>query len=120
MLDVSVEYLDDSVILCCHGKIVRGAESAILCAALRHYQESVILDLSQVDTIDAAGVGALIALQTAGIYLKLANPNLGVRNVLRITGLESVFEIFETPLTQPAIASLGSEAKINGIEATAS
>jgi anti-anti-sigma regulatory factor len=33
-----------------------------------------VLDLTQVDAIDAAGIGALASLQAAGVYLKLMNP----------------------------------------------
>ena len=93
MLSVMVKNLGDTVSLHCAGRIVRGEETAILCAAVRQYGQNVSLDLSQVDGIDAAGVGALIALQAAGIYLKLVNPPKVVREVLKVTGIESVFEI---------------------------
>jgi len=36
-----------------------------------------------------------VALQAAGIYLKLMNPAESVRSMLRLTGLQSVFEICE-------------------------
>jgi anti-anti-sigma factor len=93
MLCVTVEDLKNNVILHCEGRIVRGYETAILCAAVRHEGKNITLDLSQVEAIDAAGVGALISLQAAGIYLQLLDPVKAVREVLRITGLESVFEI---------------------------
>ena len=93
MLSVTVEDLGEVVILRCLGRIVRGAETAILCAAVRQHGRNVILDLRKVDAIDAAGIGVLISLQAAGIYLKLMDPNERVREVLRVTELESVFEI---------------------------
>jgi anti-anti-sigma factor len=74
---------------------VRGEESALLCAAVRHYGREVVLDLTEVSTIDAAGIGALVSLQAAGLYLRLLNPTEPVRTLLRITGLRSVFEICE-------------------------
>jgi len=46
--------------------------------------------------VDAAGVGLLVSLQAAGIYLKLMNPTKQVREILRVTNLESVFEISES------------------------
>jgi anti-anti-sigma factor len=98
MLKVTVEELSDAVILHCAGRIVRGEESAILCAAVRRQGRDITLDLSKVEGIDAAGVGALIALQAAGVYLKLSNPTKPVREVLRLTKLESVFEIDEPAL----------------------
>ncbi len=99
MLSVTVEDLREIVILRCLGRIVRGAETAILCAAVRQHGRDIILDLGKVDSIDAAGIGVLISLQAAGIYLKLMDPNEHVREVLRVTGLESVFEICEAQTT---------------------
>jgi anti-anti-sigma factor len=64
-----------------------------LCTAVHHHGKNVILDLSGVTSIDAGGIGALIALQSAGIYLQLENPTKTVREVLRVTGMDSVFEI---------------------------
>ncbi len=55
----------------------------------------MILDLTGVDAIDAAGIGSLVSLQASGIYLKLVNPTDQVREVLRVTQLESIFEISE-------------------------
>ena len=45
--------------------------------------------------IDVAGIGALLSLQAAGIYLRLVSPTEPVREVLRLTGLEAMFEIGE-------------------------
>ena len=95
MLTVTVHNLADNVILRCHGRLVRGEESAILCAAVQHHGKDIVLDLNGVSAIDAAGIGALVSLQAAGVYLKLLNPTEPVRAVLRLTGLESVFEICE-------------------------
>jgi anti-anti-sigma factor len=93
MFTVSVENLTDTVVLHCQGRFVRGEESAILCAAVQHHGQEVVLDLSEVSTIDAGGIGALVSLLAAGIYLKLMNPTEPVRTVLELTGLRSVFEI---------------------------
>jgi len=95
MLNVAVEDLGNLVTLHCKGSIVRGEETRVLCAAVGYHGRDVILDLRDVPTMDAAGVGALIALQSAGVYLKLANANRVVRELLRVTGLESIFEISE-------------------------
>ena len=93
MLRVTVEDLGSNVILHCAGRIVHGHETAILCAAARHAGRDITLNLTEVETIDAAGTGALIALQAAGIYLRLLNPSKPVREILRLTRIESVFEI---------------------------
>ena len=95
MLTVTTHQLDDIVVLHCHGRIVRGEEDLLLCEAVQHYGHEVMLDLSDVTVIDAAGVGALVSLQAAGIYLKLMNPSEPVMTVLRLTGMETVLEIWE-------------------------
>ncbi|MGA9790385.1 MAG: STAS domain-containing protein [Terriglobales bacterium] len=100
MLTVTIKHLGDVVTLRCVGKIVHGEETAILCAAVEQHGQSLVLDLVGVDAIDAAGIGLLVSLQAAGIYLKLLNPTKQVREVLRVTQLESVFEICESPSTK--------------------
>jgi len=118
MLRVSVEDLGDIVILSCAGRIVRGEETALLCPAVRHSGRRLRLDLSKVELIDAAGIGALIALQAAGVYLTLMNPSKPAREILRVTRLDSVFEVEETEPTpsttedlgeRPSQASVGAE-----------
>jgi anti-anti-sigma factor len=115
MLTVTVKDSDDEVVLQCQGRIVRGDETAILCAAVRQERRNVTLDLTGVDAIDAAGIGCLISLQASGIYLTLLNPAEQVREVLRVTQLASIFEIREsraaqeiiiTPFATPATAGI--------------
>jgi anti-anti-sigma factor len=96
MLTVTLGRAGDAVTLRCVGRIVRGQETAILCAAVQHGR-NLVVDLAGVDAIDAAGIGLLVSLQAAGIYLKLVNPTKQVREVLRVTQLESVFEICDAP-----------------------
>jgi anti-anti-sigma factor len=96
MLAVTVKNSGDGVVLQCNGRIVRGDETAILCAAVRQEGRNVTLDLAGVDAIDAAGIGCLVSLQASGIYLTLLNPTEPVREVFRVTQLESVFEIRES------------------------
>ena len=102
MLTVTLENVGDVVILHCIGRIVRGEETAILCSAVQHHGQNVILDLSHVDGIDAAGVGALIALRAAGIYLTLRDPSHPVSEVLRLTQLDTVLEIAPEENVSPA------------------
>ncbi len=99
MLHVTTERAGENVILHCVGKIVRGHEAAILCSAIRQQGRKVILELSKVRSIDAAGLRGLISLQAAGIYLQLWNPTHAIRELLRATKLESIFEVCVAPLT---------------------
>ena len=56
----------------------------------------VVLDLAEVDAIDAAGLGSFIFLKTlacvAGMEFKLVNVTERVRELLNVTQLDSVFE----------------------------
>jgi anti-anti-sigma factor len=95
MLTVTVQDSEDGVVLHCKGRIVRGDETAILCAAVGQQRRNLTLDLTGVDAIDAAGIGSLVALQAAGIYLRLLNPAEQVREVLKVTQVDSILEICE-------------------------
>lgn len=95
MLTVTTSSLGNTIVLRCNGRLVRGEESSLLCAAVQHHGRDIVLDLSGVTAIDAAGIGALVSLQAAGIYLKLMNPTEAVRTVVNLTGLEKVFEILD-------------------------
>jgi len=97
VLNVTVQELGDAVVLQCEGRLVRAEETNLLCAAVQHHGREIILDLAEVTAIDAAGIGVLISLQAAGVYVKLANPTEAVREVLRLTNLDSIFEISEAP-----------------------
>ena len=81
MLHVKSEQLGETVVLRCAGRLVRGHETGLLCAAVSRNKQNLILDLSKVDAIDAAGIGGLVSLQAAGIYLQLMDPTKAVREV---------------------------------------
>src|ERR1700675_4921321 len=115
MLTVTVKDSDDGVVLQCQGRIVRGDETAILCAAVRLERRSVTLDLTGVDTIDAAGIGSLVSLQASGIYLTLLNPTEQMREVLKVTQLESIFEIRESRAVEELIMMPCATSAIAGI-----
>lgn len=105
MLNITVQNISGIVTFKCTGRIVRGDETTILCAAIHQQERELNLDLTDVTAIDAGGVGALVSLQAAGLYLRLANPNAAVREVLRLTKLDSVFEIIESEATTQRASS---------------
>jgi anti-anti-sigma factor len=112
MLIVSVENSGGAVILHCHGRIVRGEETAMLCAAAGQNSRNIILDLEDVEALDAAGIGAFIALQAAGIYLQLRNPHGQVLEALKVTRLNSLFDISESasgPAAQESRLAIGAD-----------
>lgn len=96
MFNVRAEHFDGQVILHCEGRLVRGHETRLLCTALRQDRQEIVVDLSGVAAVDAAGVGALVSLQAAGLYLTLTDPVPTVRELLSRTKLDSIFEIIET------------------------
>lgn len=99
MLTVTVQDLEDTLVLRCFGRIVSGEETPILCAMTGHTGRNVILDLKDVSSIDATGIGLLVSLQAAGFYLRLANPISAVRETLTAAQLDSVIEICDFELT---------------------
>jgi anti-sigma B factor antagonist len=98
MLQVAVEHSADTAILHCVGRIVAGDEADVLKAAVmcQASRRVVLLDLAGVETVDAAGLGLLIFLQTTGcavgFELQLTNPTRRVRELLELTRLDSVLE----------------------------
>jgi anti-sigma B factor antagonist len=86
----------------CSGRLVLGDESANLRHLVRdHLNENkeVIIDLGNVSYIDSSGIGILAGLYTtagrAGGAIKLARLSPLLQDMLQITKLFTVFEIFD-------------------------
>jgi len=99
-LNVTVESAGGAVTVRCQGRLVRGQETVLLCAVIQQHGRDIILDLTGGTAIDAAGIGALVSLQAAGTYLRLVGPSLAVRQILRLTTLDSVFEISKSECSE--------------------
>lgn len=99
MLTINLEKLKDLAIVRCVGRIVRGENISTLKGSLIAANDTrlIVIDLSEVDTIDAAGLSALVSLhhwsRSRGIQLRLLNPSRFVLQVLNRTKLSSVFDI---------------------------
>jgi anti-anti-sigma regulatory factor len=78
--------------------IARHDRWVLMCPAARQEGRNVVLDLTQVDAIDVAEIGGLVSLQATGVYLKLMPPQQ-VRDTLKVTNLDSIFEICESHST---------------------
>ena len=98
MLNATAQKLGDSTVLRCQGRIVIGDAYAILRnAVLRQtHTRTLILDLAQVDRIDAGGLGVLLGLRewacSHAIRFQLMNVMNQVEHVLELTKLDCVFE----------------------------
>jgi anti-anti-sigma factor len=98
MLKVHAKKLETVAILCLQGRIVNG-ETEILRNAVHSLSEvsAVILDLAQVTTVDAGGLGVMLELraqaESKGIRFALMNVTKWVSRVLEVARLDSVFQI---------------------------
>jgi anti-sigma B factor antagonist len=104
-LRLSLETLvaEDVTVICCKGRIAYGIEAAALSgeiAELASQTRRVVIDLSGVEMIDAAGLGALIFVALTARAnqwsVKLAAPGSPIRQLLELTMLTSVFEVHPT------------------------
>ena len=99
MLTIDVEKTGDVAVVRCGGRIVRGEEVRTLRNAVVSERDSriVVLDLSDVETLDAGGLTTLLSLhqwaRSRGVQLKLVNPSHFVREMLGRTKLDGVFDI---------------------------
>jgi anti-anti-sigma factor len=99
MLTIDVEKNGDVAVVRCNGRIVRGEEARTLRSAVLSEKSSriVVLDLSDVDLLDAGGLTTLLSLHqwagSRGVQLKLVNPSHFVREILTRTRLDHVFDI---------------------------
>ena len=85
------------------GRITLGEGSSALRDALREMigknQKKILLNLGEVNYIDSSGIGELVSgfttVTNSGGQLKLLNLNKRVKDLLQITKLYTVFEVFE-------------------------
>ncbi|HYU45568.1 MAG TPA: STAS domain-containing protein [Terriglobales bacterium] len=94
--------VDGVLVVDCNGRIVFGEESAALrdkVKAALAQSPKVVLNLGEVNYIDSGGLGTLVSLYTtarnAGGALKLARLTDRVGDLLQVTKLVSIFEVFK-------------------------
>ena len=98
MLKVHARKSDSVEVLCLEGQIING-ETETLRGALEVASDvhDIILDLSNVNLVDAHGLGVLLQLReqtlASGIHFELINVNENLSRVFEITRLNTVFEI---------------------------
>ena len=107
MLKVHTRNLGNVAVVCLQGRIVNGETSSlreVVDAQLN--DSSVVLDLARVSTIDASGLGLMLALrrqaEAKGVGLKLMNVSKFVKQVFEITRLDTVFEVIPRVESLPA------------------
>src|SRR5262249_39091656 len=109
-LKVETRQMGGITVVSCYGRIVLGDEAAGLRDTLRKVLSSarqVVLNLSGVDYIDSSGLGTLVGVYSTarkgGADIKLTGVGQRLRDVLQITKLVTVFEVYDTE--QEALAS---------------
>jgi anti-sigma B factor antagonist len=102
-LKLIVRTVEDVVIVDCSGRLVFGEESADLRDTVRMVitqSKRVILNLSGVTYIDSGGLGTLVALYTTarnnGGSIKLANLTQRVGDLLQVTKLVTIFDVYDS------------------------
>lgn len=108
--------IDGVMILDLRGRITLGAETEMLRRKLRETvaagYNQIILNLGEVNYVDSGGLGTLISAFTstsgAGGRLKLLHLPRGVQQLLQVTRLITVFEIYES--LPAAVASFNPQA----------
>ena len=101
-LKITTRDVDGITIVMCNGRIVFGEESSELREKIKSLlakNKKIVLNLGGVSYIDSGGLGILVSLYTsaraAGGNIKLANLTQRVGDLLQITKLLTVFEVYE-------------------------
>jgi anti-sigma B factor antagonist len=103
-MNISQRQVGDVTILDVSGKITIGVGDVqvrdAVHMALGQGARNLVLNLKNVTTIDSAGVGELVSAYTTvtnrGGKLKLVNLPSKVNDILQITQLITVFEVYDT------------------------
>ena len=103
-LKISVRTLNDGIVVVdCAGRIVFGEETAELrdrVKGLISKESRIVLNLADVTYIDSGGLGTLVSLfitaRNAGGAVKLARLTQRVGDLLQITKLLTVFEVYNS------------------------
>jgi anti-sigma B factor antagonist len=100
-LDIRESSREGVVVLTLKGRLTVGEASAVrekVSAIAAAGSVNVVLNLGDVEYIDSTGLGALVicftSLKKAGGALKLVNPNKRNVELLLLTKLHTIFEVF--------------------------
>jgi len=101
-LRMSTRSMEGVLVVDCSGRVVFGEESAGLRDTVKKLlaqSPKVVLNLREVNYIDSGGLGTLVSLYTtarnAGGAVKLASLSRRVGDLLQLTKLVTIFEVFD-------------------------
>ena len=103
-LKLGVRTLNDGIVIVdCAGRLVFGEETSALrenVKSLISQDSRIVLNLADVTYIDSGGLGTLVALYTTarnvGGSIKLARLTKRVGDLLQVTKLLTVFEVYDS------------------------
>lgn len=102
-LKLSSRNVNGITVVDCNGRIVFGEESALLRDSVRKLiteNNRIVLNLNGISYIDSGGLGTLVSLyttaQNAKGAVKLANLTARVGDLLQVTKLVTVFEVYDS------------------------
>ncbi|MCU1297243.1 MAG: hypothetical protein JWO91_1521 [Acidobacteriaceae bacterium] len=99
MLELRTESSGNVTVVRCAGRIVHGEEADSLRNVVLSAENAriIVLDLSELESIDAGGLSELVLLhqwtKAHNVELQLVNPSRFVFEMFARTGLDRVFEI---------------------------
>jgi anti-sigma B factor antagonist len=102
-LKLATRTKDGILVVDCNGRIVFGEESSLLRETVKKAvteNNRIVLNLGEVSYIDSGGLGTLVALRTtaqnAGGTIKLTNLTKRVGDLLQVTKLLTVFDVYDS------------------------
>ncbi|HEV2852807.1 MAG TPA: STAS domain-containing protein [Thermoanaerobaculia bacterium] len=103
-MNVNVRQSGDVTILDLKGRITIGSGDVALRNAIHEVMnkgaQKVLINMADVSTIDSSGIGELVSAYTTatnrGAKLKLANLPAKVTDILTITQLITVFDVYDS------------------------
>jgi anti-sigma B factor antagonist len=102
-LTLATRTKDGIFVVDCNGRIVFGEESLLLRDTVKKAlseNNRIVLNLGEVNYIDSGGLGTLVALRTsaqkAGGTIKLTRLTKRVSDLLQITKLLTVFDVYNS------------------------
>lgn len=106
-MEINIRYTGNTAILDLKGNLILGKSEESLRGTitdlLANEHKNLILNLADVPVIDSSGIGSIIksytSVKSSGGRLRLLKPSNNTRQLLTITGLNSVLEIYDEEST---------------------
>lgn len=101
-MNLSTKEIDGITVIELEGSVLGGPDASalndVLHSLIEKKKKKVVVDLSDVQTMNSSGlsmlINALTTMRKAGGDLKIAEPSNKIESLLTITKLTTVFELF--------------------------